>query len=120
MGVKSGFIIGFGAGYVLGAKAGRQRYEQIRQSWGQLTGSSTFQKVTERTKEAAGESAKKSLYAVQRGVEKAGTAVKDRLNKDDDLAGEIADRLEEGQGRSPGQTDDVAPEVFPDTAVTDR
>ncbi len=120
MGVKSGFVIGFGVGYVLGAKAGRQRYEQIRQSWGQLTGSPTFQRVTERTKEAAGESAKKSLFAVQRGVEKAGTAVKDRLNKEDDLAEEIADRLEQGRGRSPGQTGDAAPEVFPNTGVTER
>jgi len=27
---KLSFIVGFGAGYVLGAKAGRGRYEQIR------------------------------------------------------------------------------------------
>ncbi|MCZ2837083.1 hypothetical protein [Modestobacter sp. VKM Ac-2985] len=27
---KLSFIAGFGAGYVLGAKAGRERYEQIR------------------------------------------------------------------------------------------
>jgi hypothetical protein len=120
MGVKSGFIIGFGAGYVLGARAGRQRYEQISQWWGQLTGSPAFQKVTERTKEAAGEGAKKSLFAVQRGVEKAGTAVKDRLSKEDDLTEEIADRLEEERGRSPGQTEDAAPEVFPNTAVRER
>jgi len=29
---KTGLVIGFGAGYVLGSKAGRERYEQIR-SW---------------------------------------------------------------------------------------
>ena len=27
------FLAGFGAGYVLGAKAGRGRYEQIRRAW---------------------------------------------------------------------------------------
>ncbi|MCZ2814928.1 hypothetical protein [Modestobacter sp. VKM Ac-2984] len=27
---KLSFIAGFGAGYILGAKAGRERYEQIR------------------------------------------------------------------------------------------
>jgi hypothetical protein len=27
---KTTFVLGFGAGYVLGSKAGRQRYEQIR------------------------------------------------------------------------------------------
>ena len=30
---KLTFLAGFGAGYVLGAKAGRERYEQIRRAW---------------------------------------------------------------------------------------
>ena len=32
---KLSFLVGFGAGYVLGAKAGTERYEQIRQAWEQ-------------------------------------------------------------------------------------
>ncbi|SFL01818.1 hypothetical protein [Geodermatophilus ruber] len=32
---KLSFLAGFGAGYVLGSKAGRERYEQIRRAWGQ-------------------------------------------------------------------------------------
>ena len=32
---KLSFLAGFGAGYVLGAKAGRERYEQIRRAWEQ-------------------------------------------------------------------------------------
>jgi hypothetical protein len=30
---KLSFLAGFGAGYVLGAKAGTERYEQIRRAW---------------------------------------------------------------------------------------
>lgn len=30
---KLSFLAGFGAGYVLGAKAGRERYEQIARAW---------------------------------------------------------------------------------------
>ena len=30
---KLSFLAGFGAGYVLGAKAGRSRYDQIRRAW---------------------------------------------------------------------------------------
>lgn len=30
---KLSFLVGFGTGYVLGAKAGRERYEQIRRAW---------------------------------------------------------------------------------------
>ena len=31
------FIAGFGAGYVLGSRAGRERYEQIRRGWEHAT-----------------------------------------------------------------------------------
>ena len=30
---KLSFLAGFGAGYVLGARAGHERYEQIRRAW---------------------------------------------------------------------------------------
>src|SRR3954452_12117103 len=30
---KLSFLAGFGAGYILGARAGRERYEQIRRAW---------------------------------------------------------------------------------------
>ncbi len=30
---KLSFLAGLGAGYVLGTKAGRERYEQIRRAW---------------------------------------------------------------------------------------
>ncbi len=32
---KLSFLAGLGAGYVLGARAGRERYEQIRHAWDQ-------------------------------------------------------------------------------------
>ena len=32
---KLSFLVGFGAGYVLGARAGPERYEQIRRAWEQ-------------------------------------------------------------------------------------
>lgn len=32
---KLSFLAGFGAGYVLGARAGHERYEQIRRAWAQ-------------------------------------------------------------------------------------
>jgi hypothetical protein len=37
MGFKSGLIIGLGVGYVLGAKAGRERYEQIMEAFHDVT-----------------------------------------------------------------------------------
>jgi CBS domain-containing protein len=37
--VLNRFTVGFAAGYVLGARAGRERYQQIKQLWGRATGS---------------------------------------------------------------------------------
>ena len=37
MGFRTGLIIGAGIGYVLGAKAGRERYEQIVAAFNDMT-----------------------------------------------------------------------------------
>jgi predicted membrane chloride channel (bestrophin family) len=87
MGFKTGLVVGLGAGYVLGTRAGRERYEDIRRMWGQLSNSPTVHRAAERTKEVAEVGTKRSMHAVQRGVDKAGTAVKDRLNREDSTQG---------------------------------
>ena len=83
MGIKTGFLLGFGVGYVLGSKAGRERYEDIRRWWGQLTGSPAVQRAAVRTKAAAADASRRGLQVVQTGVEKAGSAVRTRLHKND-------------------------------------
>lgn len=88
---KTGLLVGFGIGYVLGAKAGRERYEQIQQTWDRFSGSPAVQRTAERTKEVAEEQAKRTLHAVEHGVDKAGSAVKSRLTKDNKT--EAADQI---------------------------
>jgi hypothetical protein len=44
---RFGMILGFIAGYILGAKAGRDRYEQIMRAVRRLMGTETVQKVTD-------------------------------------------------------------------------
>jgi len=50
---KLSFIAGLAAGYVLGARAGRQRYEQIARTSGKVWNSDPVQKQVERGKEVA-------------------------------------------------------------------
>jgi hypothetical protein len=50
---KLSFIAGLAAGYVLGARAGRQRYEQIRRTSGKVWNSGPVQKQVFTAKEAA-------------------------------------------------------------------
>lgn len=111
MGMKRGFLVGFGVGYVLGAKAGRQRYEDIRRLWNQFTGSPTVQRAAERTKAVAADASRRGLDVVQTGVEKAGSAVRDRLHKGDPND-RLVDRLEERSGSSPESGPDTASEAF--------
>ncbi|HVL51704.1 MAG TPA: hypothetical protein VM754_09440 [Actinomycetota bacterium] len=47
---KTGAIIGFGLGYMQGAKAGRQRYEQIQQKMKKVSESPTVKKAIEPVK----------------------------------------------------------------------
>ncbi len=64
---KLSFVLGFGVGYVLGSKAGRQRYEQLLRSWRQLRDNPAVQ-------EAAG--------LVQARAESALDAVKSRIGSE--------------------------------------
>jgi hypothetical protein len=82
---RLGLLLGIGIGYVLGSRAGRERYEQIREGWSRFSGSPTVRRAADRTKDMAGEQGRRAFQVVQQGVEKAGTAVKDRLGKDEPL-----------------------------------
>ena len=42
---KLSLLVGFGAGYVIGARAGRERYEQIRRAWSQAKEDPRLQEV---------------------------------------------------------------------------
>jgi hypothetical protein len=50
MGFKLGVIVGAAGGYYLGAKAGRQRYEQMNRALRRLRRSETFEAATDRAK----------------------------------------------------------------------
>jgi hypothetical protein len=43
---KSGFLVGLGAGYVLGTKAGQERYQQIVDAAGKLRQNPSVQRLT--------------------------------------------------------------------------
>lgn len=45
-------LTAFGAGYVLGAKAGRTRYEQIRSAWQKFSGNPQVQAAVGKAEEA--------------------------------------------------------------------
>ncbi|MEU7480325.1 YtxH domain-containing protein [Lentzea sp. NPDC042327] len=68
-------LIGAAVGYVLGAKAGRERYDQIVRAWHRLTESPTVRKAAGTAKDKAFEAAhiakEKSVEAAHVAKEKA-------------------------------------------------
>lgn len=87
MGFKSGLLVGLGVGYVLGSKAGRERYEELRRAWDEFAGNPRVQEAVERGKEMVSTGMSQGLHAVQGGVEKATGAIKDRLGEEEPGAG---------------------------------
>lgn len=86
MAFRSGLVVGLGIGYVLGARAGRERYDQIRSLWNQVSTSPAVQRAAVKAKEAAATGTQRGFSLVQSGVERTGSAVRERFRGDDDDA----------------------------------
>jgi hypothetical protein len=67
---KLGFLVGLGAGYVLGAKAGRERYEQLSRLYENVKASPGFRQATGRAKDAVGSSLGQAKEKAAEGVAK--------------------------------------------------
>ena len=100
---RTGLLLGAGAGYVLGTRAGRERYEQIVDQWNKLTGSPQVQKATERTRQLA---------------DKATSAVKERTGQQDEMSpvmdDSVAVTVTETETYIPEEGPEVPPTVFPE------
>jgi hypothetical protein len=84
---RLGIFIGFGAGYVLGAKAGRERYEQLSRLYENLLSSPAFSKASGKAKEAVGAGVHQAKDLATEGVSKVTEAVKEKRSGTDGSPG---------------------------------
>ena len=84
---RLGMFIGFGAGYVLGAKAGRERYDQLARLYDNLLSSSAFNKASGKAKEAVGAGVHQAKDLASEGVSKVTEAVKEKRSGTDGSPG---------------------------------
>lgn len=75
MGTKAGIVVGLAVGYVLGSRAGHERYDQIKASWLKLWNADPVQKQVTRAKAAAKDVAFAVPSLVWAGAVKATQAV---------------------------------------------
>ncbi len=97
---KLTFIAGMAAGYVLGARAGRQRYEQIRRTSGKVWNSGPVQKQVYNAKEVA---RTKAAPVVADMVADAARATGEKLRTSRTVAAEAIE-TNSGNGTAPGTT----------------
>lgn len=98
MRTKATFLVGFGAGYVLGAKAGRARYEQIMRRARAFAANPTVQSTATQLQHQAGDAL---------------TTAKDRAA--DVISHKIPEKLPNWRSRG-GSDDDVV--TIPDATST--
>lgn len=75
---KLSFLLGAGAGYVLGARAGRGRYEKIKQASSKVWENPRIQQNVQKVETKVSDMAKERGSAV---TDKLSTTVKNRLNR---------------------------------------
>lgn len=83
---RLGFFVGFGAGYVLGAKAGKERYEQLRRLYENLQDSPAFRRATNRARGAAQSGLDQARGMAAEGAHKVSDAVRERRPDDGGLS----------------------------------
>jgi uncharacterized protein YgiB involved in biofilm formation len=87
---KLSFFVGFGAGYVLGAKAGNERYEQLKRLYDNLSSSSPVRQARGKAKDAVETGLEQAKEKASEGVSKVTDAVKDRRASGDRAASSLS------------------------------
>jgi hypothetical protein len=74
---RTGLVVGLGIGYVLGARAGRERYEQIKQAADAFLGTDQVQQATERGRAVIDASTLRAREALSDGLHSASDTVRE-------------------------------------------
>jgi hypothetical protein len=78
---KSALLLGLGAGYVLGTKAGKERYEQIRAATRQFMDNPGVQRLNKEVNKTVAIGKERVTDAASRTAEQATTGLADRVGK---------------------------------------
>ena len=101
MGYRGMFIVGFAVGYVIGARAGRERYEQMKKAATQVAQSPPVQKATQ----AAGAKATELTKAAK---DKAATQMPKITETAKSSASKVRGQLDRLPGRHAAESEPAA------------
>ena len=92
---KSGFLVGLGAGYVLGAKAGQERYQQIVDATKSLRENPGVQRLTGEVNRTVTVGKDRVSEAASRKVEQAGDAAAAQASKAKEAVGSVGKKTDD-------------------------
>ncbi len=81
--MKLRIAIAFGIGYVLGSRAGRDRYEQLRRAYRRTTSNENVRKVIDQGKDIVDTGTAQARGVVADQLNQAGDVIRDRASEDD-------------------------------------
>jgi hypothetical protein len=84
---KSGFMVGLSAGYVLGTKAGQERYQQIVEAAGKLRENPSVQRLTGEVNKTVSLGKDRVAETAAAKADQAKEAVSSAASRGDDSAG---------------------------------
>lgn len=123
---KAGIVVGLAVGYVLGSRAGRERYEQIKTQWLRLWNTAPVQKQVGKAKEFAKSSAMALPSTLWDGAVKVAKAASakgtagQRLDAAVKVAKDSADDVASAAETSAKAVKDAAEDAFDDIAKAAR
>ncbi len=107
---RFGFVLGFGSGYYLGAKAGRARYEQLRDVLDRVRRSEAYEATADKTRALVDQQAERVKEAVEERVEVAKEVVEERVGHAKEVLEERVEVAKEVVEERVARAKDVAQE----------
>jgi hypothetical protein len=101
---KSALLLGLGAGYVLGTKAGKERYEQIRAATRQLLDNPGVQRLSQEVNKTVVVGRERVTDAANRTAGQASTGLAGQVGKAREFVTAKTDRRDEEQATTPAAT----------------
>jgi hypothetical protein len=101
---KSGFLVGLGAGYVLGAKAGEERYQQIVDAARSLRENPGVQRLTGEVNQTVAVGKDRVTEAASRKAEQASDVAAAQASKAKDAVAGAGKKSEDKTSGSPPET----------------
>ena len=97
MRLRLGFVLGFSCGYYLGARAGRDRYEQLNRLLAKARRSDAYETTSDKAKDLLDDGVEKAKDLLDDGVEKAKDLVDEGVERARDFVEEHRTSDAEGE-----------------------